>query len=175
MAQDDYTPKKKKVNRKRRGGTTVALTRIAHRALQVSDDDIRLYAPREIDLRIAECLVTAPVRLSTFSFKTIGEDIGVSGQTISNALKDPVACAYIFRLVEGALRNAIGAVGVTLAMRAMTGDTRAADTFLRHFKTPQAQRHLSINATLPFDVTTLTDQDLDALLRNAQNSGGTPE
>lgn len=139
-----------------------ALSRIAERAVSATADQIRAYAPREIDIRIAEELLSG--QLPAISYKAIAEALDVSAQYVSSVLKDPVACGWIFRAVNSEIRHRLGMVDAAVFMRAAAGDIRAASLLYKRYG-EIVDRSQHVHAVGVFDVAQLPDSDLDALIR----------
>lgn len=140
-----------------------ALSRLAERAVSATPDQLRTYAPREIDLRIAEVLLSG--QLPAVSFKAIAEELEVSPAFVSKTLKDPVACGWIFQSVHREIRHRLGMVDAAVFMRAAAGDVRAAALLYKRYG-EMVDRSLHLHANVgEFDPSALTDSDLDALIR----------
>ncbi len=141
-----------------------ALTRIAKRAITASPDEVRVYAPRELDLQIAEVLLSG--ELPAISYKAIAEEVGTHATTVSKALKDPVSCGWIFQMVHREIKNRLGMVDAAMFLRASSGDTRAASILYKRYG-EMVDRSLHIHAQVgDFNVESLGDADLDALIKS---------
>lgn len=135
-----------------------SLARISQRSLLASEEQIRSFIPREIDLAIAEAYLSGCI-----TFKEVAESIGVCASTVSDVLKDPVVCAWVSRHIHASAANRLGMVDAAMLKRALSGDVRAADLFYRRYG-EMVHRSFAVNVSAAYDVTKLSDKDLDAIL-----------
>jgi hypothetical protein len=137
---------------------------MAARSLEVSDDALRLYQPREIDIQIAEAMASGHVFI-----KDIAEAIGLHSTTVSKILKDPLVFAWCAEQVHRTVRRRIGMVDAAVVREALSGNMRAAEVFYkRHGQI--VNRNLNVNVSTDFDPRHLTDEQLAALLEKKTNA-----
>jgi len=153
----------KRRRRKRRApkrALSPALTRIAQRALTCTAEDIRVYAPSELDLQIAEAMLGG-----AFTFKDVASTIGVAPATVSNALKDPVTCGFISKQVHEMIHLRLGTIDAAMFNRACGGDVRAAQlVFKRYGEMIDLRETHVITSNTGFDPSKMSDEDLNAIL-----------
>jgi hypothetical protein len=151
---------KRKVTKKARTRTRVApaITRIAQRAFLVTDDDVRTYAPSELDLEIAGTLLSG-----TVAFKDIAEALGRSPAAISARLKNNVCCAWLSKHVGEQIQHRLGLIDSAMMMRALGGDVRAAEVMYRRLG--QDKRYnVNVNVgTMNYE--DMSDDALNALMK----------
>jgi len=140
-----------------------ALARMAERALVADEDEIRSYNPAEIDLQIAESLMSGVV-----TFKDIAANIGCDAAHVSRAMKDPVRCGWICEQLHRVVHRRIGLVDNALLLRALSGDVRAMDLYYKRFG-EMKQRNVHIHGHIGLDPSKLTDADLDAVIASEQS------
>jgi len=139
-----------------------ALAKLGARAITATPAEIERYAPRDIDVEIASALSTG--QLEAVTFKAISEELGCTAQKVSNALKEPVACAWIYKMVHDQIRHRLGLVDAAMLQRAVNGDTRAAQLIYKRYdqltdRSVTAHVHGSVGDFAQFD-----DESLDALI-----------
>jgi len=138
-----------------------ALARIAQRALVCDQDDIRAYNPTELDLQIAEAMIAGNT-----AFNEIAETIECSPSHVSQAMKNPVACAWISAQVHKMCAYRLGQIDAAMMSRAVAGDVRAADLLYKRFGQIVQRQETTVNHVNDFDATQLTDDQLNTLVAN---------
>lgn len=141
-----------------------SLARVATRALAVDPEELRSYQPSELDVYIAEALLTGST-----TYKEIAADITAAcGETVSapvvgRRLRDPLACAWACRAVHNAIHHRLGMIDAAMVRRAMAGDVRAADLIYKRYG-KMASINISVNAQAgEIDLTKLSDEQLSRL------------
>lgn len=94
-------------------------------------------------------------------FADIAEHVGCHPSTVSAALRDPVACAFVHRHIEKLVQRRLGAVVAALFNRAVGGNVSAAKLVLERFGA-LVQRSVSVNVSA--DLADLTDDELDTMI-----------
>lgn len=136
-----------------------ALSRIAQRGMTVSEDEIRLYQPGEMDLLICEAMLSGAL-----TFQEIAESIGRSPPTVSNHLKDPVLCAWISRAVHQQIHTRLGMLDAAMFRRALAGDVRAYEALMKRYgKSANLNITAHVGGGENYDL--MSDKALDALLK----------
>lgn len=136
-----------------------ALTRIAKKSLSISPEDVATYTPREIDVMIAEAMISG-----CLSQEQIAEHIKRSRGLVSRALKDNLACAWISTQVRKHIAFRLGNVDVALYAKCLEGNVRAMEVFYKQFDRI-VDRSVHVHAHLSgFDPTQLSEDDLDKII-----------
>jgi len=136
-----------------------ALSRIATRALEASPDDIRTYAPTELDLRIAEAMLGGAMLM-----KDIAEEIGVGPATVSKTLKNPTAAAWISNQVHKMISTRLGHVDAAMMSRALSGNVQAAKLLYERFgEIVHRSQHNVVHTQAEFNPADLTNEQLEAI------------
>lgn len=134
-----------------------ALSRLAQRGLAVQEEEIRTYAPSELDLLITESMLAG-----CLTFQEIADDLKIAPQTVSGRLKDPVTCAFISRRVHQLISFRLGLIDAAMMRRALAGDVRAAEVmYKRYGKDVKYNVNLNLGGQ---QLDHLSDKALDALL-----------
>jgi hypothetical protein len=146
---------------------SAALMQIATKALVVSPRDVDVYAPRELDLRIAEAMLAGAI-----TYKAIGEILEESPPAIARYMRDPLVCAWISRTVHGHVQHRLGMVDAAMLNRAMAGSTSAAKLLYERYG-QMVQRSVNINiGGKGVDFSKFEDADLDAFIKDANKNAG---
>ncbi|MEE8386740.1 MAG: phBC6A51 family helix-turn-helix protein [Dehalococcoidia bacterium] len=135
-----------------------ALTKLAQRSLDVDDDEIRTYEPTEMDLQMAEAMIGG-----CRTFTEIAEQIGMDPSGVSRAMKDPVRCGWLSSQLQRIVAKRIGLVDSALMGKALSGDVRAIKLYYERFGELVHRSHIT-TSRLDFDVTKLSDGDLDTII-----------
>lgn len=147
--------------------TSVALFKLAERALTVSPRDVDVYAPREFDLRVAEAMLAGAI-----TFDAIAQVLEVDTQTVSRHLRDPLVCAWVSRVVHTHVQHRLGLVDAAMLSRAMAGDARAARLLYDRYG-QMVNRSVNVNVSgRAADFAKFDDADLDALIEDANKHAG---
>jgi DNA-binding transcriptional ArsR family regulator len=150
--------KTKKQPLKKRGVVSSAMRRLAERSLEIAPEDVRDYNPREIDYEIAEVMAAGV----SGSFAAIAEALEKSPGVVSQALRDPLSCAWIADQVHRTVHYRKGLVDASLVRRALQGDVRAIELYYKMYgKLIEKKVHAHVSFG---DVTKFTDADLDRLV-----------
>ncbi len=154
-----YSPRKRKPRPPREPGykriASPGLHLIAERALNVTHEDIREYLPREIDLQVVQAMLGGAI-----NYSEIGEMVHRSPQTVSKALRDPIACAWISNKVHQLVHTRIGLVDAAMLRAALSGNVRAAEVIYKRFG-KLVSHSIVVHGTLG-DLSKYTDADLEA-------------
>ena len=142
------------------------MKRIAERALNVTDADIRGYQPSSRDVEIAEVLLSGT--LSSLSFAAIADELGCTAPVISARLKNGITCAWIYKMVHEQITHRLGMVDAAMFARATAGDVRAATLIFTRYGKLVDRRHVHITGS--FDPTQLSDEDLDRLITRHESN-----
>lgn len=162
MADLNPGPARREPKRPSKKKLSPALARIAKRALKATEDDIRSYAPREVDIQIAEAMLAGSVM-----FQDIAEEVGCAPSTISKLLSDPVVCAWISRRVHENIGHRLGLVDAAMFNSALHGNVPAAKLMYERYDKTGSGGRITVNAPgaqINFDPSKLTDEELDAEL-----------
>lgn len=152
---DALAPKKtKKRTRPKRATYKVALARISERALVATEEAVRAFQPTELDLAITESMLRGKIY-----FKDIAEDLEMAPATISNQLKDVVACAWISQMVHSNIRHRLGFIDASMNGRALAGDVNAAKLMYKRYDQIVDRSVVQVQK-LDFDPTQLSDDEL---------------
>ena len=147
---------------------SVALTRLAERSLDVSDEEVRLYQPTELDLQLAEAFMGG-----ARTFKEVAEQLSLHPATVSAAMKDPVRCAWLSGQLHRIVAKRIGMVDTALYLRAMSGDVRAMDLYYRrHGEIVTRTMNIHAHGRLEFDPSQLTDEQLQKMVASEAKKEG---
>lgn len=149
--------RKRKLPSKRR--ISPALSRIAERSLIATPEEVRTYQPTELDLKIAEAMLSGLVL-----FQEIAAEVGVSPPTVSTRLKDPVACAWISRAVHQSIQHRLGLVDAAMMQRAVTGNVQAARLLYDRFHQMVHRSEAVVHNVNHFDPSQLSDKELQQLV-----------
>ncbi len=133
-----------------------ALNRIQQRSLEVTADDLHLYEPRDIDCEMVQAMLGGAI-----NFKEIAEIINRAETTVSNALRDAVACAWIAKKVNALVHTRIGLVDAAILRKALSGDVRAAECIYKRFGA-MVNKSIVLTGDLG-DLSRFTDADLEAI------------
>ena len=138
---------------------TPIISRIAERGLAVSEDQIRAYAPSELEVRIAEAMLAGAA-----TFKEIADDCKSHEATVSARMRDSVACAWVARHIHQQISHRLGLIDAAMMRRALAGDTRAAELLYKRYG-KDVHYNVNLNVGAPSDVlAVMSDKALDALL-----------
>lgn len=164
MPELGRTPKPKKntpaeLEKKR---LSAALMKISERSLSVDPRDVDSYVPREADIQIAEAMLAGAI-----TFSQIAERLQVTSSWVGQHMKDPLVCAWVSRTIHRNIQHRLGQVDAAMLQRAMAGDVRAADLLYKRYG-QMTKRSFNVSAQL--DLSKLPDQDLEALIQDAQKS-----
>jgi hypothetical protein len=140
-----------------------ALKRVAERALQVSDEELSAYLPREIDVRIAEAFLSGAT-----NFQGVAEQLELTPPTISKVLRDPLPCAWIAQKIRSLVVSRLGLVDAAMLGRALGGNTNAARLLYDRFDGMGKQTAVDIGE-ININYGQYTDQDLDAMIKSRKN------
>lgn len=157
-SEDVLRPAGADAARPRKPRISPALSRLAKRALHVDDDEIRCYVPTELDLQMAEAMLTGAT-----TFTAVAEQMGCDPSTVSRAMKDPVRCGWISMQLQRIVSKRIGLVDAALLSRALGGDVRAIKLFYERHGELVHRSHIT-TTRLDFDPAQLTDDDLDVII-----------
>jgi hypothetical protein len=135
-----------------------ALSRIATRALDVEEDEIRSYCPTELDLKIAESMVGGVV-----TYAEIASNVGCDPSHVSRVLQNPVRCGWLSQQLHRIVHKRIGLVDNALLLRALAGDVRAIKLYYERFG-EITHRSVVLTGRLDFNPRDLDDKDLDAII-----------
>jgi len=159
--QYKYKTPFEKPGKKRTSRISPALKRIAERGLDVSDMEIRTFAPRKVDMEIVQAMLEGAI-----TYKEIAESTGNCPAMISQALKDPIACAWASQTTHKLIGTRLGQIDAAMHRRAVGGDVPAAKLMYDRYD-HSFQRHLVGHVVLPWDPSKLSNSDLDAFLKLA--------
>jgi hypothetical protein len=146
---------------------STTLTKLAQRSLDVDDDEIRTYAPTEMDLQMAEAMISGCI-----TFTQIAEQIGADPSTVSRAMRHPVRCGWLSSQLQRIVAKRIGLVDAALVARALSGDVRAIKLYYERFGELVHRSHIT-TTRLDFDPSKLSDEDLDIIIRSERAKGAT--
>ncbi len=141
------------------------MKRIAERALKVTEPDIRAYQPSEMDVKIAEVLLSGT--LPSLSFAAIADELNCTAPVISARLKNGVTCAWIYKMVHEQITHRLGMIDAAMFARAAAGDVRAATLLFTRYGKLVDRRHVHVTGS--FDPTQLSDKDLDRLIERHED------
>jgi hypothetical protein len=144
--------------RKRLPKLKPALARIAARALDVEEDEIRAYCPTELDLQIAESMVGGVV-----TYAEIASNVGCDPSHVSRVLQNPVRCGWLSQQLHRIVHKRIGLVDNALLLRALNGDVRAIKLYYERFG-EITHRSVVLTGRLDFNPRDLSQEDLDAII-----------
>jgi hypothetical protein len=141
---------------------STALMKVAERSLAVTRRDVDAYVPREVDLRIAEAMLSGHI-----TFKAIADSMEVSSQYISQHMRDPLVCAWISSQIHQHVNHRLGLIDAAMLNRALAGDVNAAKLCYQRFG-QMVNRSQHVHVTGSMDFSKMSDDDLTALVRDAQ-------
>lgn len=141
---------------------STALTKIAERSLAVDPREIDHFQPRELDIKIAECLLAGKL-----TWTQIAQELSVSNPTISSRMKDPLVCAWISRTVHRNIAHRLGMVDAAILNRAIAGNVNAAKLLYDRYGR-MVQRSLNVSVSGNLDFSKFDDADLDAFIEDAK-------
>lgn len=144
---------------------STTLTKLAQRALDVDDDEIRAYGPTEMDLQMAEAMLSGCI-----TFTQIAEQMGVDPSTVSRAMRNPVRCGWLSAQLQRIVSKRIGLVDAALMARALSGDVRAIKLFYERHGELIHRSHVT-TSRLDFDPAQLSDADLDIIIASEVTKG----
>jgi hypothetical protein len=117
-----------------------------------------MFLPTEAHLRVSEAYIWG-----ANSFKDVAEQTGIGAPTVGKICQDPVFCAWMWKNVSRALNQRLGQVLSVVFQRAIGGDMAAAKLILQHWG-KKISRQVTLSATLPFDPTKLSDEELTKVI-----------
>lgn len=145
-----------------------ALTRVANRALTVDPAELRAFRPTELDMYLAEAMLTGAV-----SFKELAENISeacgepLTPATVSKRMRDPLTCAWVCQQVHRSIGHRLGMIDAAMVRRAIAGDTRAADLmYKRYGKMASVNINIAANVGPGIDYDQLTMEQLEKIARH---------
>lgn len=133
------------------------MRKICERALSVTDDDLRAYQPREIDVRIAEAFLAGAC-----TFAGAAEMIGVGPDTVSNVMTDGLPCAWVAQQVRRCIAQRLGLVDAAVLGRALGGSVEAAKLVYQRWE-GMRDSQVQINVG-QINYEQLSDADLDLVI-----------
>jgi hypothetical protein len=133
----------------------------------VDPGELRSYRPAELDVYIAEAMLTGAT-----SFKEIAANISeacgetVGAQVVSKRLRDPLPCAWACQQVHRSIGHRLGMIDAAMVRRAMGGDVRAADLIYKRYG-KMANVNINISAQGPgIDYEQLSDEQLERIAKH---------
>lgn len=159
MATEAFPGEKPKKPRKpSKKPMPASLARLYRKALTVSDEAIQTYRPTELVVKCTEAYLEG-----CSTQKDIAEKLDQSPATVSAALREPVACAWIAKNLNQIISQRLGLVDAALFSRAMTGDPAACKLLYSRYGQLES-RHVHVNVDAgTIDYSSMTTEQLEKM------------
>lgn len=132
-------------------------------ALEVSELQVAQFVPWDSVIRVGEAILAG----ATSSMR-IADMENMEKEDVRGVLQSPIAMAWISRQIYAHFQHRAGIVDSALYHKAVTGDIAAMKLFYERMGKMQNERTLNVRVSGGLDVSTLSDDDLQRLVRDKQ-------